>query len=262
MLNSKDIRNVKFAKAMGGYKQEEVDVLLDKVEADYEQFERTLREMSSKIEQLRAEVEEYKNSQGSIQSVLLSAQKLADQIVEEAKTKSEEIIASAEKNIEKITAQEQELTTAFDKKAGERKSALENDIEKLLAEAERKQKSIEKATADSVERQQVLFDKLKIEIAAFKADITAKYKQHLELLSKIPDTVPSDPKEIAAAVSMALESAPDASQFVEDDVQPWLVEAQEPQDEPEEIISDTTQEEMGFIINADITDSDENEEDF
>ena len=27
MLNSKEIRNVKFSKAMGGYKQEEVDIL-------------------------------------------------------------------------------------------------------------------------------------------------------------------------------------------------------------------------------------------
>ena len=30
MLSSLEIKNIKFSKAMGGYKQEEVDVLLDK----------------------------------------------------------------------------------------------------------------------------------------------------------------------------------------------------------------------------------------
>ena len=52
MLSANEIRNVRFSTAMGGYKKEEVDVLLDKVEADYEQFERTLHEMNNKISEL------------------------------------------------------------------------------------------------------------------------------------------------------------------------------------------------------------------
>ncbi len=44
MLSVAEIRNVKFTKAMGGYKQEEVDVLLDRIEADYIQFERAFKE--------------------------------------------------------------------------------------------------------------------------------------------------------------------------------------------------------------------------
>ena len=164
MLSATEIRNIRFSKSVGGYKQEEVDILLDKVESDYEQFERTLREMNNRINELKGELEDYKNSQGNIQNVLVSAQKFADQIVEEAKTKSAEIINSAQASIEKITAQEQELTTAFDKKAGERKLALENDVEKIITAAEQKQSAIEKATQDCVERQQLLFNKMKVEI--------------------------------------------------------------------------------------------------
>ena len=33
MLSASDIKNVKFSKSMSGYKQEEVDIFLDKVEA-------------------------------------------------------------------------------------------------------------------------------------------------------------------------------------------------------------------------------------
>ena len=99
MLSATEIRNVKFTKAMGGYKQEEVDVFLDRIETDYNQFDRIIKEYKAKIESMNAEMEGLKNSQNSIQNVLLSAQKLADQIVDEAKQKSAEIINNAQSNI-------------------------------------------------------------------------------------------------------------------------------------------------------------------
>lgn len=214
MLNSKEIRNVKFSKAMGGYKQDEVDILLDKIEADYDQFERAIREMSAKIDNLNGQIEEYKNSQGSIQNVLVQAQLLADKIVDEAKTKSAEIISNAQNSIQNITEQEKELSAAFERKAEERKALAQAQVEKVVEAARLKQENIEKATADSIMRQQALFNKLKLEIVAFKTEITAKYKEHLELLSAIPDTVPMDPKEMAAAVSTAFDKAPDPREFL------------------------------------------------
>ena len=74
MLSSTDIRDIKFSKAVGGYRQDEVDVLLDKVEADYEQNERTIRALQDEIQRLNREIEGYKSSQDSIQQVLLNAQ--------------------------------------------------------------------------------------------------------------------------------------------------------------------------------------------
>lgn len=215
MLSASEIRNVRFSKAMGGYKQEEVDVLLDKVEADYEQFEHTIREMNGRINQLKEDLNDAQNSQGNIQNILVSAQKFADQIVEEAKVKSAEIIASAQANIEKITAQEKELTNAFDKKAGEIKTAYQTDLDKIVETAQKKQIAVETATQDCIDRQQLLFNKMKIEIAAFKAEITAKYKEHLELLSSLPDTVPNDPAEVAKAVSLEFDTMPTVSEYAE-----------------------------------------------
>ncbi len=215
MLNANEIRNVRFSKAMGGYKQEEVDILLDKVEADYEQFEHILREMNNKIAELKAELEDYKNSQGNIQNVLVSAQKFADQIVEEAKVKSAEIIASAQENIEKITAQEKELVNAFDKKAGERKNAYQSDIDKIIGDAEKKQATIEAATKACVDDQQTLFNKTKLEIAEFKAEVMALYKAHLELITKLPDAVPTDPAEVAKAVELTFDTMPTVKEYAE-----------------------------------------------
>ncbi|MBR4072835.1 MAG: DivIVA domain-containing protein, partial [Clostridia bacterium] len=193
--------------------------LLDKVENDYEQYERTFRELNDKIASLNEQVENYKNSQSSIQNVLLSAQKLADQIIDEAKAKSEEIVNSAEANISIITAREKELSNAFELKASERKAMVESEINDMLAEAKAKSAAIEKATEDSVKRQQMLFDKLKLEIAAFKSDITKKYKEHLELLQKLPDTVPMDPLHITEIVTADFNKVPETSNFMESSVE-------------------------------------------
>ncbi len=214
MLSASEIRNAKFAKAMGGYKQEEVDILLDKIEADYVQYERIVKEFQTKTEALNKEIEELKNSQGSIQNVLLSAQRLADQIVGEAKEKSEEIIRNAEANISVITAKEKELSTTFELKAQERKNALEKELSDMIKNAQIKADSIKAASDDSVARQQLLFDKLKMEIAAFKAGITVKYKEHIELLNTLPDSVPMDPKTMAEAVGAAVDKAPEPEDFV------------------------------------------------
>ena len=262
MLSANEIRNVRFSTAMGGYKKEEVDVLLDKVEADYELFERTLREMNNKINELKGQLEDSQNATGSIQNVLVSAQKFADQIVEEAKQKSAEIIASAEASIEKITAQEKELTSAFDKKAGERKDALQSDIEKIISNAEQKQAAVETATQDCIDRQQQLFNNMKKEIASFKAEVTAKYKEHLELLSSLPDTVPKDPVEIAATVSESFEGVPTVEEYVEN---PQPIETIQETFKPEvEEFANEKQDNQpmstGFVINADGFDIDDEED--
>lgn len=214
MLNANEIKNVKFAKAMGGYKQEEVDILLDKIETDYLQFERSIKEYESKIKSLEEKIEELKASQDSIQSVLVSAQGLADRIVNEAKVKSDEIIKSAEKNIVAITEQEKQLAEGFELKAKERKENLEKELADMIKTAELKAESITAAATDSVERQQILFDKLKMEVAAFKSAISAKYKEHLEILSQVPDSVPNDPVYMAKVVSAAIDNAPKAEDFI------------------------------------------------
>lgn len=227
MLSSKEIREIKFSKAVGGYKQDEVDVLLDKVEADYETYERNIRELNAAVEALKKENEGYKSSQNSIQNVLLSAQKLADQIVDEARAKSEAILNDAKGSVERISKEEKELSAAFEEKANSRRMQVERELETAVKNAELKKKSVEAACEDAVRRQQMLFDKIRLEIVAFKTEIRQKYKEHLELLQKLPDEVPSDPKQIAQAVSAIIDQKPDAASFAAA-ATPEPVKAEEP----------------------------------
>lgn len=214
MFSSLDIKNVKFSRAMSGYKQEEVDIFLDKVEADYVEFDSIERAFNAKIDALNKEISELKEAQSSIQNVLVTAQRLADNIISEAKEKSEEILSAAEANLSVIQAHEKELANSFELKAQERKNALEKELAQMVEEADKKAKAITAAGEDAVRRQQILFDKLKVEIAAFKSSISAKYKEHLETLSTIPDTVPAEPSYLAEVVSTAIDKEPDVNKFI------------------------------------------------
>ena len=224
MLTASEIKKIQFSKSINGFKRDEVEVFLDTVESDYLQFERIIKDYSLKIEQLEAQINDFKVSQDSIQNVLLNAQKLADQIINEAKEKSEEIVIKAEQNINVITEQEKELAKAFEIKANERKLALQKELDIMIEKANIKSKSIMDAAMDSVQRQQVLFDKLKLEIASFRSSITAKYKEHLSILQEIPDTVDMDPQKMAEILIAKVDAMPDIDSFLPTPAKPDYVE--------------------------------------
>lgn len=234
MLNAKELKNIKFSKQMGGYKQEEVEILLDKIESDYEVFERTIKELNSEIKSKNEEITELKESQKSIQEVLINAQKLAEQMVNEAKQKSEEIIRSAEESIVNITGKQRDVIASFEEEHTLRLKKAEEEYERLIAALEVKKAAVEKTTEDCVQRQQTLFNKLKLEIASFKADISSKYKQHIELLNKLPDEVPMDPKSVAELLVADVEAAPEVSGFVVNSEEAEEEPSQE--EEPQEIL--------------------------
>ncbi len=211
MFTANDIRNARFENARSGYNRDEVDAFLDTVEEDYKQYEAKVRELDARITGLTKEADDLRVSQQSIQSVLISAQKLADQIVDEAKQKAEQIIVES-----KVRAND--INKAVDEKAAEDMAVAERN--KKEAEAEYvniMQKTAEKSEAmisaahDSVARQQLLFDKLKLDIVNFKSQVMAIYKEHIDSLSKLPDEVPFDSVRAAEAAAFAFENVPDYS---------------------------------------------------
>ncbi len=227
MFTANDIRNARFENSRSGYNRDEVDAFLDTVEEDYKQYEAKVRELDARILGLTKEADDLRVSQQSIQSVLISAQKLADQIVDEAKQKAEQIIVES-----KVRAND--INKAVDEKAAEDMAVAERN--KKEAEAEYvsiMQKTAEKSEAmisaahDSVARQQLLFDKLKLDIVNFKSQIMAIYKEHIDSLSKLPDEVPFDSVRAAEAASFAFENVPDYSRAAAPVVDEETVPAEE-----------------------------------
>ncbi len=169
MYTATDIRNVEFTKNMGGYKAAEVDAFVDSCADTVQALTAEKDELNKKLSILADKLVEYRRDEDSIRSALLSAQRMGDAVVRDAKADAERIVADAKVNAEKEAA------------------ALQGTIRRYEAELER----------------------LKNEISDFKANMLSLYKDHLALLKTIPDVKAEVPAEVpAAAPVVTVEEAP------------------------------------------------------
>ena len=97
MLTPQDVSGRSFTKAvMGGYNMAMVDEFLDEVTADYTALYQENATLKAKLKILVEKVEEYRATEDSMRATLLTAQRMADTIVQEAEGKRDEILAQAE----------------------------------------------------------------------------------------------------------------------------------------------------------------------
>lgn len=155
MLTPETIASRRFDKQMGGYKQDEVEIFLQQVAAEYAKLLAEKEELEQKIEVLADKVEQYREDEDSLRSALIGAQKLGDSVIRESKAKADYIVREAKDKADRI---------------------LENA-----------QKSIEK--------EQMALIKMQKEVTKFKNRLLTLYRQHLEMISALPEYDDEEPKE-------------------------------------------------------------------
>lgn len=227
------IRSVKFDKSVGGYKVADVEMFLDEVADDFDKLveqNRALAErLNTAMQQLqegnfttekqpetekKAPVADNSGSIQNVQNILVSAQRFSDQIVNEANEKAAEILEEANSKAKDIDEKVATVLNAFEKDIAERKANADKEISTMLNNAAVKSEGIITAAHDSVARQQLLFDKLKVQVSEFKKVLFENHKEQLEILQKFPDTVPYDPEHAAKALEFEVDSEPDFRAFL------------------------------------------------
>ena len=108
MLKPMDIHNKEFKRVMRGYDVEEVDEFLDEIIVDFEKMQRELDVLKTQISNYSENMNNYREKELSLNNVMLSAQRFADQLTVDAERKAAEIIANAEREAEKIVGSTQE----------------------------------------------------------------------------------------------------------------------------------------------------------
>ena len=147
MLTPNDISNKKFEKAAFGYKPEEVDAFLSEIIGSYNAMYQEKNAAEEKLLVLAEKLEEYRANEDSLKTGLLGAQKLGENIVRDSKAKAEVIIADAE-----------------------------NQVKQVFSESESK-----------IIKEKETLAILQKETAEFKKQLLAMYRQHLELISLMPE---------------------------------------------------------------------------
>ena len=236
MRTPDEIRAIEFTKtAMGGYKQAEVDEFIDEIARQIENMALKMKDYDMKNRELESKLSDTSVSHASIQNVLIAAQKVADEVERDAKEKAAAILREAEEKKAEIDAKcEQALKIAKERIEADKREADEQ-TEKLLSDTAKKVDGMTKAARDSVEREQLLFDKLKVEMQEFRKQLTAQFVEQAEMLKKLPYEVPLDPERAAKAVTFEYDKEPDVRAFIaEENNAEKFIESISTEDEKEE----------------------------
>ncbi len=97
MLSIEEIKNISFRKSsIGGYKPEDVDSFIDQVLITMEQLRKEKSDLVKKMDILATRVEEYRADEDAVRNALLSAQRVADSTIKEARAKATKILEDSE----------------------------------------------------------------------------------------------------------------------------------------------------------------------
>ena len=189
MLSLNDIINVSFRKSGAlkgkGYNADDVDSFIEHVRESFEELNKQVVDQGEQIEKLTGEkrqayekvkvladkTEEYRAQEDEIKNALISAQKLGDASVREARHKAEIIV----------------------KDAGIKAQRMADDYDRQLAGKKDELRKLQKEVSD------------------FKAKLLSIYKEHLTAIDAIPSYKPEpEPVPEKEPAPQAGESRPDA----------------------------------------------------
>ena len=155
MLTPQEVSERAFQKAnFGGYNMAQVDEFLDVLTGDYSALYNENAVLKNKMKVLVDKVEEYRSTEEAMRKALMAAQRMADDLVQEAERKKSELLAQAEKELR------------------DRQAAISKDMQ---AEEYR----LKKAQRDT---------------AAYVEKVRALHAQEEQLLSQLEELYPPDTK--------------------------------------------------------------------
>ncbi len=166
MIASEDVRRVTFERAMRGYRCEDVDDYLKQVADSMDALSAENEDLQKKLVVLAQRIDQYRAEEDTLRTTMINAQRLGENVIREAKQKAAEIIRAA--NI----------------KSEDREQHARDEVE--------------------LAKQELIT--LKKEADSFKKTLMGMYREHIEVLSKIPE-YPGELAQEAAAEQKAQASS-------------------------------------------------------
>lgn len=119
MFTPQEVSEKTFPKASGfnnGYGMAAVDEFLDALTEDYTALYKENAALKAKLKVLAEKIEEYRSTEDAMRTTLVTAQKLATKLVQEAQTQKDEILNEARAEAARQTATLEQQTAAAEQK--------------------------------------------------------------------------------------------------------------------------------------------------
>ena len=175
MLTPQDVHSVQFEKSFRGYRIEDVDRFLDRVEeqlkasaGEVDRLQQQIEQLQGENQRLSKETEDYRADGEIMKSALINAQRIGENVIREANQKAEEIIH----------------------KANLRSDDIIRDANDLLQKATDRADEIVREASDQRMLEEREYERVRLEVTRFKADVLNLYRSHVESLSRLPEYAP------------------------------------------------------------------------
>ena len=172
---TENLAHPQFSKGLSGYKTEEVDSYIEKVLETIKDLKDQNEVLEEKIGVLAESLQKYREDEDSLREALLGAQKMGDSIIKNANNKAE------------ITMREASVKAAHIVEEARRK--VEDEKDELIR--------VQAAAAD------------------FKAKLIELYREHIELVTRIPVTDSAPAEEPAAEPAVPAEEETEVVEMTE-----------------------------------------------
>ena len=220
MLTPQEVSGRAFSKAaFGGYNMAMVDEFLDEVTDDYTALYKENAALKAKLKVLVDKVEEYRATEDSMRAALLTAQRMANTMVEEAEEKKKSMLAGAEDEARaKIGALQGEIELE-QRKLNAAKAATADFLQKTRELAQAQLALNERApdlTPEEIVGDKTAEQKAETDVNAIEERILAAFRPTEAAPEEAaPEAAPAEENAVKAEEAKAEPLEPDDSPFVE-----------------------------------------------
>lgn len=213
MLTPQEVSGRAFSKAaFGGYNMAMVDEFLDELTDDYTSLYKENAALKAKLKVLVDKVEEYRATEDSMRAALLTAQRMANTMVEEAEEKKKTMLAGAEDEARaKIGALQSDIELE-QRRLNAAKAATAEFLQKTRELAQAQLALIERApdlTPEEIAGADEPTQKVETDVNAIEENILASFRADKE------QAAPAAEAAAEPAAAPAAEGAPQAEKKAE-----------------------------------------------
>ncbi len=220
MLTPQEVSGRAFSKAaFGGYNMAMVDEFLDELTDDYTSLYKENAALKAKLKVLVDKVEEYRATEDSMRAALLTAQRMANTMVEEAEEKKKAMLAGAEDEARAKIGALQSDVELEQRRLNAAKAATAEFLQKTRELAQAQLALIERApdlTPEEIVGDKTAEQKAETDVNAIEERILAAFRPTEAAPEEAaPEAAPAEENAVKAEEAKAEPLEPDDSPFVE-----------------------------------------------
>ena len=220
MLTPQEVSGRAFSKAaFGGYNMAMVDEFLDELTDDYTSLYKENAALKAKLKVLVDKVEEYRATEDSMRAALLTAQRMANTMVEEAEEKKKAMLVGAEDEARAKIGALQSDVELEQRRLNAAKAATAEFLQKTRELAQAQLALIERApdlTPEEIVGDKTAEQKAETDVNAIEERILAAFRPTEAAPEEAaPEAAPAEENAVKAEEAKAEPLEPDDSPFVE-----------------------------------------------